>query len=169
VDAPKRDARRAKNIGKETSQKNAAVRKPRGLPIRPRDLTMQPLLFPLDNILLWILECQHRRLCSLMSLLFHLQTSIQRRNIMILPRARLLLHTRAISNITTIPLSVNKLHGSIPCTTVNKGIWSNLNFYLDSPAQAGRTYINNGCNPLQEFDPNLRSSMQGFVRHHPDH
>ncbi|KAN0082259.1 hypothetical protein V8E54_003557 [Elaphomyces granulatus] len=84
------------------------------------------------------------------------------------PRARLLLHTRAISNITTIPLSVNKLHGSIPCTTVNKGIWSNLNCYLDSPAQAGRTYINNGCNPLQEFDPDLRSSMQGFVRHHPD-
>jgi len=33
VDAPKRGARRAKNIGKETSQKNAAVRKPRGPPI----------------------------------------------------------------------------------------------------------------------------------------
>jgi hypothetical protein len=42
------------------------------------------------------------------------------------------------------------------------------NCYLGSPAQAGQTYINNGRNPLQEFDPNLQSSMQGFVRHYPD-
>ena len=42
------------------------------------------------------------------------------------------------------------------------------NCYLGSPAQAGRTYINNGRNPLQEFDPNLQPSMQGLVRHHPD-
>ena len=41
---------------------------------------MQPLL---DNILLWILGCQRRLLCALMSLLCHFQISIQRHNIII--------------------------------------------------------------------------------------
>ena len=147
---------------------------------------MQPLLFPLDNILLWILECQHRRLCYLMSLLFHLQTSIQRRNINVptlpLPDRHLAAQRHGITQDTTPTAMTSQLLTPDPSFRSGTSLppptpWTHplcgnmiqphdSHYYLGSPVQAGRGYISNDRNPLQPFDPNLPLFKQGFVRYH---
>jgi superfamily II DNA helicase RecQ len=168
VDAPKRDTRRAKNMSKETSQKNAAVRKPRGPSMRlsntatPISSRQHPIMDP--------------RVSTPAIVGSHVPT--------LLPPNQ---HPTAQHHDITQSMTPAAYQGYIqphynytpqrqqipwihPLYYGEQGniIQPHSNCCLGSPAQAGQTYINNGRNPLQEFDPNLQTSMQGFVRHHPD-
>src|SRR6266850_627681 len=168
VDAPKRDARRAKNISKETSQKNAAVRKPRGLPVR------------LNHVVTPVSSRQHPIMDPRVS-----TPAIMRSHVHTLPPLN---QHPTVQHYDTIQnASPTTYRGYIPhyndISQRQQTLWIHPLYYgeqgnmiqphgsnchLGSPAQANQTYINNGRNPLQEFDPNLQSSLQGFVRHHPD-
>ena len=156
VDAPKRDARGAKNTSKETSQKKAAVRKQGGPLIRLNNAApprQHPIMDP--------------RVSTPAIVRAHVPT-------MPLPNQHPTAQHHHITQYTTptthqdtpqrpyTPWTHHLYHGEQG--NMIQPIGSNC--YLGSLAQAGRTYISNGY-PLQGFDPNLQSSTQEFARYHP--
>ena len=167
VDAPKREARRAKNGSKQTGQKKADVRKPRGPPVLLNNTTSSSRQHPVTDPRLLTPAILRSNVPTLPLLDRHLMA--QRHGIT--PDAT---PTAMTSQLLTPDPSFRSGTSLPPPTSWTHPLCGNMiqppdnHYYLGSPVQVGRSYTGNGRNPLQEFDPNLQSFMQGFVRDHQD-